>query len=208
MDDSKRCRATSKRTGERCKRACVPGCQTCPMHGSGTAAARAAGERRLNGQRVTELAERLDVEVPEFTSAAEAARYLVGRLSRRAAQFGALADQHGDDAIYRDRAGQERIRAAFTGEQRWLGELARVLTAVAQADAARQRASADHEALFGRLAGAMQHAVADALLEYRESVPAAMMSEIAEKIQGYLAVRLRNAGREPAPEPERSRYPG
>lgn len=40
------CQATSKRTGKRCGREAAPGATTCYMHGSATAASRAAAERR------------------------------------------------------------------------------------------------------------------------------------------------------------------
>lgn len=41
------CRATAKSTGERCRRAPIPGGTVCIVHGGGTTLARAAGERRL-----------------------------------------------------------------------------------------------------------------------------------------------------------------
>lgn len=41
------CTARAKSTGERCGRAPIPGGTVCKFHGGGTAAARAAGRRRL-----------------------------------------------------------------------------------------------------------------------------------------------------------------
>lgn len=50
--DRSRCSASAKgRVGERCRRNPVPGCPTCKVHGSGTAAARDAGQRRLEERR-------------------------------------------------------------------------------------------------------------------------------------------------------------
>lgn len=45
MDPSRQCTATSKQSGQQCKRAATPGGKTCVMHGSGTKAARAAAAR-------------------------------------------------------------------------------------------------------------------------------------------------------------------
>lgn len=45
--DPRHCAAKAKQTGERCRRFPVPGGRTCHIHGSATAAARAAGRRRL-----------------------------------------------------------------------------------------------------------------------------------------------------------------
>lgn len=51
MDDSTaelwRCTATSKRSGEQCKRHPVAGATVCTMHGGGAPQARRAAERRL-----------------------------------------------------------------------------------------------------------------------------------------------------------------
>lgn len=47
MDESRRCRATSKRSGERCKKASIIGGRTCHIHGSNNARSRTAAARRL-----------------------------------------------------------------------------------------------------------------------------------------------------------------
>jgi hypothetical protein len=142
MDESRRCTATSNR-GERCRKAAILGLTVCLAHGGATARSRAKGERVEADHRALELARRLDVDVPEFASGGDAARYLVSRVTRRAAQFGALADQHGNDLTYTDKTGNERLRAAVIGEQKWLDSLARVLGALAQAESAgRDTASA------------------------------------------------------------------
>ena len=148
-DERPRCTATSVTTGERCKRLPRPGSNTCVKHGSGAPQVRAAAARRVAGREVAELAERLDVEVPEFTSAAEAAKYLVDRVTRRAAQFGHLADSYGRDLTYSDAIGVERLRAAVAGERQWLESLTKVLGVLAQAEQA--AGCTDYSALRSQL---------------------------------------------------------
>ena len=148
-DERPRCTATSVTTGERCKRRPRPGSNTCVKHGSGAPQVRAAAARRVAGREVAELAERLDVQVPEFTSAAEAAKYLVDRVTRRAAQFGHLADSYGRDLTYSDAIGVERLRAAVAGERQWLESLTKVLGVLAQAERAAGRT--DYSALRSQL---------------------------------------------------------
>ncbi|MGN7187256.1 hypothetical protein [Microbacterium enclense] len=47
MQTHRQCPATSKRTGERCKRFCAPGQRTCLWHGSGTRRAKTAAAKRI-----------------------------------------------------------------------------------------------------------------------------------------------------------------
>lgn len=47
MDDSRQCRATSRRSGERCKRAAIRGGTVCAMHGGRAPSVKAAAARRL-----------------------------------------------------------------------------------------------------------------------------------------------------------------
>src|SRR5689334_18017420 len=51
----KRCTATSRQTGRRCGNYAIPGLTCCRFHGGGTAAARAAGRRRIAAQVATAL---------------------------------------------------------------------------------------------------------------------------------------------------------
>jgi hypothetical protein len=76
--------------------------------------------------------------VPEFPTAAHAVAFLLARVSRRAAQFGAIADTYGPNLTYADSAGIERLRAAVIGEQKWLEATVKVLGVVIQAAAAAQ----------------------------------------------------------------------
>jgi len=88
---------------------------------------------------VAKAADRVEIEVPEFRNPAEAARYLVQRVTKRAAQFGALADQLGDGLVYADGIGIERMRAAVAGESAWLNNLTKVLAVAAAAEQAAGR---------------------------------------------------------------------
>ena len=136
-DQRPRCTATSVMTGERCKRRPHPGSNTCVKHGSGAPQVRAAAARRVADAQAVELASRMEIVVPEFASAGEVGNYLLGQVTRRAAQFAALADQLGT-ATYTDRAGQERTRAVITEQRRWLEAMSKLL-GVASAAAAEAR---------------------------------------------------------------------
>jgi hypothetical protein len=189
MDEAKRCTATVIKTGERCKRARIPGTTVCATHGGSAPQVRAAAQRRVQEARARELAESVGVDVPQFASATDVARYLLERVSRRSAQFGALADASGD-VTYTDRTGRERVRAAFAEEQRWLGSLAKVLGVMVTSAHEERSAAAVGGEMVDAIVMALSAGVADALLRYRESIPAAMMAEMAEAIQQAVSKRL------------------
>jgi hypothetical protein len=126
-DQRPRCTATSIMTGERCKRRPHPGSNTCVKHGSGAPQVRAAAERRLADAKAVELASRVRVELPQFQTPGDAARYMLSQVTRRAAQFGALSDQL-QSAVYTDRAGQERVRAVLSEERRWLDSMSKLMS--------------------------------------------------------------------------------
>jgi len=182
MDESRRCTATSNR-GERCRKAAILGLTVCLAHGGATARSRAKGERVEADHRALELAGRLDVDVPKFASGGDAARYLVSRVTRRAAQFGALADQHGNDLTYTDKTGNEPLRAAVIGEQKWLDSLARVLGALAQAEAA-GRGGADAVEIFKMTVSLFSEDVSAALCDL------GIYGEQHEKITARLGARV------------------
>lgn len=52
------CRAKAKSTGQQCQRSAVAGCPTCRVHGSGTAAAKAAGAQRVEEQKAAKELQR------------------------------------------------------------------------------------------------------------------------------------------------------
>lgn len=143
------CTATSTTTGKRCGRAPAPGSKVCKRHGAAAPQVEAAAARRVAEREVAELAERLDIPVPRFASASEAAKYLVDRVTKRAAQFGHLADSYGRDLTYSDTLGFERLRAAVAGERQWLESLTKVLGVLGQAEQAANRT--DYSTLRGQL---------------------------------------------------------
>jgi hypothetical protein len=198
MDGDRRCTATNNR-GERCGKWAIRGLSVCLAHGGGTKAARAAGARRVEAQRVTELAERVDVDLPAFKSGSEAARYLLERVSRRAAQFGTLADREGS-LTYSDRAGVERLRAAVAGERAWLDSLTRVLTVAVAAEAAQRAQARTASGVIDRVLLALELAMTNVSDRYPQldGLRDEMAAEFTKVVKAWTADH---------PEPEHSRYP-
>ncbi len=128
-EDKERCIATvtnGPNKGGRCPKYRVKGSTVCLAHGSLAPQVRAAAQRRVADAQAADLAQRIQVNVPEFRSPGEAARFLLTAVTRRAMQFGALADQL-TSATYMDRAGQERVRAVLAEERRWLDSMVKLL---------------------------------------------------------------------------------
>ncbi len=157
-EDKERCIATvtnGPNKGGRCPKYRVKGSTVCLAHGSLAPQVRAAAQRRVADQQAVEMAQRIQVDVPEFTSPGEAARFLLTAVTRRAMQFGALADQLGENMVYTDKAGVERLRAAIDGEREWLTVMGRVLGLAVAAqdngDETRRQAEAQAREAIGRL---------------------------------------------------------
>src|SRR5215831_12221758 len=66
MDDSKRCVATSSRTGKRCGRARTPGTTVCATHGASVTVIKEAAQRRVAEARARDLARKIDVDPDQF----------------------------------------------------------------------------------------------------------------------------------------------
>lgn len=80
MDESRRCRATAKHSGERCKRAAIPGGTVCVKHGGAAPAVRAAAERRKADAAATALLELIwDPDAPPVTDPIAALQKLNGK---------------------------------------------------------------------------------------------------------------------------------
>jgi hypothetical protein len=93
VDDSRRCRATSKRAGERCKRAAIPGGRVCTIHGGASPRARAAAERRQAESAATALLNAIwDPDAKPITDPVAALQALAGRLEHAARVLGARLD--------------------------------------------------------------------------------------------------------------------
>lgn len=95
MDD-RRCKALSKRSGERCRRFPIPGGTVCVMHGGASPKVRAAAERRRVRQQATKLLEVIwDEEAPPITDPIVTLQELLGRHRHALNVLGARLD--GDD---------------------------------------------------------------------------------------------------------------
>lgn len=92
MDDSRRCAAKSKQSGERCKRAAIVGGTTCKLHGSGTRAAREAAQRNVEAQEVQARMVTLGipVDVDPTTALLEEVRHTAGHVAWLRAEVQAL----------------------------------------------------------------------------------------------------------------------
>lgn len=123
--DTPQCTATSKRSGQRCKRRPSPGAKTCYMHGGRTA--KAAG-RAVEQQARIELA-RLDLP-PVDDPLSELARVcgqVLGWKDMLAEKVNALASLR-----YENEAGGEQLRAEVALWERALDRCERFLTAMAR----------------------------------------------------------------------------
>jgi hypothetical protein len=125
MDESKRCTATSKRTGQRCQRACVPGAPTCRLHGSAAPQVRAAAERRVQEAQALELAKRTmpSVDLTQFGDPMAALEHTVAYSHHLAIRLAAIVERIPDDQLaYRGRLG-EQLRGEVTAAQRAWADL-------------------------------------------------------------------------------------
>ena len=75
MDDSRRCTAKSKQSGDRCKRAAIIGGTVCKIHGGGIPAVKAAAER--NAEMAAARRQLLALGEPEQVDPAEALLHLI-----------------------------------------------------------------------------------------------------------------------------------
>lgn len=98
VDESRQCRAKSKRSGVRCKRAAIPGGRVCVMHGGATPSARAAAERRRTESAATALLNAIwDPDAAPITDPVAALQQLAGRLEKATRVLGARLDVEGVD---------------------------------------------------------------------------------------------------------------
>lgn len=96
--ETPRCTATSKQSGERCKRRPHPGLNVCVVHGAGTKRSREAAARRRAENEATALLETLWVQNPTpITSPVEALQRLAGQLEHSVNVLGARVDAQGLD---------------------------------------------------------------------------------------------------------------
>lgn len=89
MDDTRRCTANARTTGERCKRAAIVGGTVCKYHGGSLANVKAAAARRVAAERVRALG--YDPGAPNVDPA-EALLELVSHKAREVAWLRATVD--------------------------------------------------------------------------------------------------------------------
>jgi len=183
MDPAKRCTA-HKKDGSQCQRARKPGTTVCEAHGARAGHVKAAAARRVADQKAVELAGRMQVSVPRLQTPGEAARYTLGQVQRRAAQFAQAADQL-TSATYMDKAGQERVRAVLAEERRWLDSMVKLLGVAVVAGSAAEPSGPSPVELFTMAAGLFRDDVDSALAD------AGVFDAQHEKILAALAARTR-----------------
>ena len=125
--DAPRCAATSKRSGQRCKRRPSPGAKTCYIHGGRTAL---ASLRVIEEQALAELA-RLDLP-PVEDPLSELARVCAQVLAWKDSMAGKVNKL--DELRYEGKgdAGGEQLRAEVALWERALDRCERFLTAMAR----------------------------------------------------------------------------
>lgn len=140
MDDSKRCTATSRRTGKRCGLARIPGATVCATHGGSIGRVREAAAARVADAKARELAARVDVDVAQFDGdPIEALRDLLRRDQAEMERFSRLSAKLEDDQLtYTTRGGAEALRAVLTAYQSERDALGRRLDLLLRAGVAQR----------------------------------------------------------------------
>lgn len=93
MDESRRCTAKAKQTGERCKRAAIPGGHVCVMHGGAIPAVRAAAAKRKADAAATAALEVIwNPDAESVKDPVEALASLAGKLEHAVDVLGARVD--------------------------------------------------------------------------------------------------------------------
>lgn len=108
MDESRRCTAKVKQTGERCKRAAIPGGTICVIHGGASPAVRAAAARREADAAATAALEVVwNPDASPVGDPVEALASLAGKLQHAVDVLGArveVTDLDGTTALALSRA--------------------------------------------------------------------------------------------------------
>ena len=205
MDESKRCTATSRRTGQQCGLARIPGTTVCAKHGGAAPQVRAAAARRVAEQKVRKVAMKLDVDPQEVST--DPVALLSGMIHSGAImmeRFSRLVDrcEDGQDLVYTAKSGVWQIRpefAALRAERESLGRHLELWLKVSMARAQLQRDEAASQ-LTDRVATALGVAITSVLLRHPELDALALHGEIMEEFR-----RVARAWTADHPEPERPR---
>jgi len=205
MDESKRCIATSKRTGQRCGLARIPGTTVCAKHGGAAPQVRAAAARRVAEQKVRAIAMKLDVGPQDVST--DPVALLSGMIHSGAVmmeRFSRLVErcEDGQSLVYVAKSGVRQIRpefAALRAERESLGRHLELWLKVSMAKAQLERDEAASQ-LTDRVATALSVAVTSVLLRHRELDAHALYDEFMEEFR-----RAAKAWTADHPEPERPR---
>jgi hypothetical protein len=205
MDQSKRCTATSKRTGQRCGLARIPGTTVCAKHGGAAPQVRAAAARRVAEQKVRALAMKLDVDPQDVST--DPVALLSGMIHSGAMmmeRFGRLVDrcEDGQSPVYTARSGVRQVRPEFAALRAERESLGRHLELWLKVSLAQAQLNRDEEAseLTDRVATALGIAVTNVLLRHRELDAVAMYDEFVAEFR-----RAAKAWTSDHPEPEHAR---
>jgi hypothetical protein len=205
MDPSKRCTATSRRTGQRCGLARIPGTTVCAKHGGAAPQVRAAAARRVAEQKVRTAAMKLDVDPQGVTT--DPVALLSGMIHSGAMmmeRFSRLVDrcEDGQSPVYTAKSGMRQVRPEFAALRAERDSLGRHLELWLKVSLAQARLHRDEEAseLTDRIATALGVAVTNVLLRHPELDALVLHQEIKEEFQQ--AARAWTADH---PEPEHPR---
>jgi hypothetical protein len=199
MDEAKRCTATSKRTGQRCGLARIPGTTVCAKHGGAAPQVRAAAARRVAEQKVQKLAMKLDVDPQDVTTDPVALLSCIihsGAIMME--RFSRLVERCEDaqGLVYTAKSGVRQIRPEFAALRAERESLGRHLELWLKVSMAQAQVSRDQEKVqtIDLVATALATAVTNVLL--RRGLDLSLHDEFMEEFRR--AARAWTVGR---PEP-------
>jgi hypothetical protein len=148
MDEAKRCTATSKRTGQRCGLARIPGTTVCAKHGGAAPQVRAAAARRVAEQKVRKAAMKLDVDLQDVST--DPVALLSGMIHSGAVmmeRFSRLVErcEDGQSLVYTAKSGVRQIRPEFAALRAERESLGRHLELWLKVSMAQAQVSRDQE---------------------------------------------------------------
>jgi hypothetical protein len=203
MDESKRCAATSKRTGQRCGLARIPGTTVCAKHGGAAPQVRAAAARRVAEQKVRKLAMKLDVGPQDVST--DPVALLSGMIHSGAImmeRFSRLVDRYedGQGLVYTAKSGVRQIRPEFAALRAERESLGRHLELWLKVSMAQAQISRDQEKVqtIDLVGTALTIAVTNVLM--RHGLDLSLHDDFMEEFR-----RAAKAWTADHPEPEHSR---
>jgi hypothetical protein len=203
MDESKRCIATSKRTGQRCGLARIPGTTVCAKHGGAAPQVRAAAARRVAEQKVRAIAMKLEVGPQDVST--DPVALLSGMIHSSAVmmeRFSRLVDrcEDGQSPVYTARSGVRQIRPEFAALRAERESLGRHLELWLKVSMAQAQVSRDQEKTqtIDLVATALAIAVTNVLL--RRGLDLSLHEEFMDEFR-----RTARAWTADHPEPEHPR---